>query len=63
MNTSKRFIVDVNESGVTTYGAPNIISNATVNKVSWRDEGGHTDSWPLAPDHIADPSFVSVANT
>ena len=61
--TYTRLTGTTDESGVTTYGAPNIISNATVNKVSWRDEGGHTDSWPLAPDHIADPSFVSVANT
>ena len=61
--TYTRLTGTTDESGVTTYGAPNIISNATVNKVSRRDEGGHTDSWPLAPDHIADPSFVSVANT
>ena len=37
-------------------------SNATVNKVTWMSEGGHTDSWPLAPDHVADPDFVSVAD-
>ena len=49
--------------GVTTWGAPNITSDTTVNKVSWTEEGGHADSWPLAPDHEADPSFVSVANT
>ena len=49
--------------GVTTYGAPNITSDSTVNKVSWTSEGDHADSWPLAPDHEADPSFVSVANT
>ena len=49
--------------GVTTYAAPNITTDTTVNKVSWTEEGGHADSWPVAPDHIADPSFVSVANT
>ena len=35
----------------------------TVNKVNWTELGGHADSWPTAPDHTADPSFVSVANT
>ena len=49
--------------GVTTWAAPNITSDTTVNKVSWTDEGDHADSWPTAPDHVADPSFVSVANT
>ena len=49
--------------GVTTYAAPNIVTNTTVNKVSWSEEGGHADSWPTDPDHTADPSFVSVANT
>ena len=49
--------------GVTTYGAPNIVTNTTVNKVSWTELGSHADSWPTAPDHTADPSFVSVANT
>ena len=49
--------------GVTTYAAPNITTDTTVNKVSWTEEGGHADSWPVAPDHVADPSFVSVANT
>ena len=49
--------------GVTTYAAPNITTDTTVNKVSWTEEGGHADSWPTAPDHTADPSFVSVANT
>ena len=38
-------------------------SNTTVNKVSWTSEGGHADSWPIAPDFESDPSFVSVANT
>jgi hypothetical protein len=49
--------------GVTTWAAPNITTDTTVNKVNWTDEGGHADSWPTAPDHTADPSFVSVANT
>ena len=49
--------------GVTTWAAPNITTDTTVNKVNWTDEGGHADSWPTAPDHPADPSFVSVANT
>ena len=49
--------------GVTTWGSPNVTSDTTVNKVSWTEEGGHADSWPIAPDHTADPSFVSVANT
>ena len=49
--------------GVTTWAAPNVTSDTTVNKVSWTEEGGHADSWPLAPAHTADPSFVSVVNT
>ena len=49
--------------GVTTYGAPNVTTDTTVNKVSWTSEGGHADSWPAAPDFESDPSFVSVANT
>ena len=49
--------------GVTTWAAPNITTDTTVNKVSWTELGGHADSWPTAPDHAADPSFVSVANT
>ena len=48
---------------VTTWATPNIISEATVNKVNWTEEGGHTDSWPIAPDFEADPSFVSVTDT
>ena len=48
--------------GVTTYGAPNITSDTTVTKVTWTSEGGHADSWPVAPDHEADPSFVSVVD-
>ena len=49
--------------GVTTYAAPNITTNTTVNKVNWTELGSHADSWPTSPDHTADPSFVSVANT
>ena len=49
--------------GVTTWGAPNITTDTTVNKVNWTELGGHADSWPTSPDHTADPSFVSVANT
>ncbi len=46
-----------------TWKAPNVTSDTTVDKVSWTEEGGHADSWPTAPDRVADPSFVSVANT
>ena len=49
--------------GVTTWAAPNITTDTTVNKVSWTELGSHADSWPTSPDHAADPSFVSVANT
>ena len=49
--------------GVTTWGAPNITTDSIVNKVSWTELGDHADSWPTAPDHEADPSFVSVTNT
>ena len=49
--------------GVTTWAAPNVTSNTTVDKVIWTELGSHADSWPTAPDHPADPSFVSVANT
>ena len=49
--------------GVTTWAAPNVTTNTTVNKVNWTELGSHADSWPTAPDHAADPSFVSVANT
>ena len=49
--------------GVTTWAAPNITTNTTINKVNWTELGSHADSWPTAPDHTADPSFVSVANT
>ena len=37
-------------------------SDTKVNKVTWISEGGHTDSWPTAPDYPADPDFVSVAD-
>jgi len=49
--------------GVTTWAAPNITTATTVNKVNWTELGSHADSWPTSPDHVADPSFVSVANT
>jgi len=51
------------EDGVTTWGTPNVTSDTTVDKVTWTEEGDHTDSWPLSPDHEADPSFVSVTDT
>ncbi|MEE3254300.1 MAG: hypothetical protein VX199_01230, partial [Chloroflexota bacterium] len=50
------------ESG-KTWGAPNVTTDTTVDKKHFTEEGDHADSWPLAPDHVADPSFVSVANT
>ena len=50
-------------SETETWGSPNVTSDTTVDKVTWSEEGSHADSWPLAPDHVADPSFVSVANT
>ena len=46
-----------------TWKAPNVTTDTTVNKVTWTELGSHSDSWPTAPDHSADPSFVSVANT
>ena len=49
--------------GNPSYGSPNITTDTTVNKVNWTELGSHADSWPTAPDHDADPSFVSVANT
>ncbi len=61
--TYTRLTGTTDAEGVTTWAAPNITSDTTVNKVNWTEEGGHTDSWPTAPDHEADPSFVSVANT
>ena len=51
------------DAAAETWGSPNETTDTTVNKVSWSEEGGHADSWPIAPDHVADPSFVSVANT
>ena len=50
-------------SETEAWGSPNVTSTTTVNKVSWTELGSHADSWPTAPDHAADPSFVSVANT
>ena len=49
--------------GVTTWAAPNITTDTTVNKVNWTELGSHADSWPTATDFESDPSFVSVANT
>ena len=46
-----------------TWGAPNVTNDEKVNKVTWTEEGGHAHSWPLAPDHVANPNFVSVADT
>ena len=48
---------------VISWGGPNITSDTTVNKVAWTELGSHADSWPTAPDHAAEPSFLSVANT
>ena len=50
-------------SETETWGTPNVTTDTTVDKVTWTEEGDHADSWPLSPDHVADPSFVSVANT
>ena len=61
--TYTRKTVTYDDAGNPSYGAPNITTDTTVNKVNWTEEGGHADSWPTAPDHDADPSFVSVANT
>ena len=60
--TYTRKTVTYDSDGNPSYGAPNITSDLTVNKVTWTSEGGHADSWPVAPDHEADPSFVSVAD-
>ena len=51
------------DDAAETWGSPNVTTNTTVNKVNWTELGSHADSWPTAPDHTADPSFVSVANT
>ena len=61
--TYTRKTVTYDGDGNPVYGAPNITTDTTVNKVSWTELGSHADSWPTAPDHTADPSFVSVANT
>ena len=51
------------DNAAETWGSPNVTTAHTVNKVTWTEEGSHADSWPVAPDHEANPSFVSVANT
>ena len=61
--TYTRKTVTYDGDGNPVYGSPNITSDTHINKVSWTELGGHADSWPTAPDHTADPSFVSVANT
>ena len=61
--TYTRLTGTTDASGNTTWATPNITNDTTVNKVTWTELGGHADSWPTAPDHQADPSFVSVANT
>ena len=61
--TYTRKTVTYDGDGNPVYGAPNITTDTTVNKVNWTEEGGHADSWPTSPDRVADPSFVSVANT
>ena len=61
--TYTRKTVTYDGDGNPVYGSPNITTDTTVNKVNWTEEGGHADSWPIAPDYEADPSFVSVANT
>ena len=60
--TYTRKTVTYDSDGNPSYGSPNVTSDTTVNKVTWTSEGGHADSWPVAPDHEADPSFVSVAD-
>ena len=61
--TYTRKTVTYDGDGNPSYGSPNITSDTKVNKVLWTELGSHADSWPTAPDHVADPSFVSVANT
>ena len=61
--TYTRKTVTYDGDGNPVYGSPNITTDTTVNKVNWTELGSHADSWPTAPDHSADPSFVSVANT
>ena len=61
--TYTRKTVTYDGDGNPVYGSPNITSDTHINKVSWTELGGHADSWPTAPDHTADPSFVSVENT
>ena len=50
------------DDAAETWGSPNVTTDTTVNKVTWAELGSHADSWPTSPDHIADPSFVSVAD-
>ena len=61
--TYTRKTVTYAADGTPSYGDPNVTTDTTINKVSWTELGSHADSWPTAPDHPADPSFVSVANT
>jgi len=61
--TYTRKTVTYDGDGNPVYGSPNITTDTTINKVNWTELGSHADSWPTAPDHSADPSFVSVANT
>ena len=61
--TYTRKTVTYDGDGNPVYGSPNITTDTTINKVNWTELGSHADSWPTAPDHTADPSFVSVANT
>jgi len=51
------------DDAAETWGAPNVTTDTTINKVFWTELGSHADSWPTSPDHTADPSFVSVADT
>ena len=46
-----------------TYTLSSGTHDTTVDLATWTEEGNHTKSWPLAPDHIADSNFVSVADT
>ena len=50
------------DDAAETWGSPNVTTDTTVNKVAWTELGSHANSWPTAPDHTADPSFVSVAD-
>ena len=61
--TYTRKTVTYADDGTPSYGSPNITTDTSVNKVTWTEVGDHADSWPTDPDHVADPSFGSVANT